>query len=140
MTPLRKKMIEDMTLAGLSANTRRLYSEAVYGLAKHYLHSPDQLSEEEVRAYLLYVKDEKRFAEGTLRICYYGIKFFLLKHSRAAMAFPHHAPHAQKQLPADHPQSKGSQKPAGPCQDPKTSGMPDSHIRLRTQNIRGDQA
>ena len=78
MTPLRKKMIEDMTLAGLSANTRRLYSEAVYGLAKHYLHSPDQLSEEEVRAYLLYVKDEKRFAEGTLRICYYGIKFFYL--------------------------------------------------------------
>ena len=78
MTPLRQRMIDDMTLAGLSDNTKRLYSEAVYGLAKHYRRSPDQLSQEEVRAYLLYVKDEKRVAEGTLRICYYGVKFLYL--------------------------------------------------------------
>ena len=78
MTPLRQRMIEDMTLAGLSANTKRLYTDAVRSLAKHYMRSPDQLSEEEVRAYLLYVKDEKRFAEGTLRICYYGIKFLYM--------------------------------------------------------------
>lgn len=78
MTPLRQRMIDDMTLAGLSANTQRVYSDAVYGLAKHYGRSPDRLSEQEVRDYLLYVKDEKHFAEGTLRICYYGIKFFYL--------------------------------------------------------------
>lgn len=76
MTPLRRKMIADMTLAGLSDNTQRVYSDAVYGLAKHYKRSPDRLSEREVRDYLLYVKEQKRFAEGTLRICYYGIKFF----------------------------------------------------------------
>jgi site-specific recombinase XerD len=78
MTRLRQKMIDDMTLAGLSANTKRLYTDAVYGLAKHYMRSPDQLSEEEVRAYLLYVKDEKQLAEGTLRICYYGLKFLYM--------------------------------------------------------------
>ena len=78
MTPLRQRMIDDMTLAGLSANTKRLYTDAVYGLTKHYGRSPDELTEEEVRTYLLHVKDDKGFAEGTLRICYYGIKFFYL--------------------------------------------------------------
>ena len=63
MTTLRQRMIEDMTLAGLSANTKRLYTEAVRSLAKYYMRSPDQLSEEEVRAYLLYIKDERRLAK-----------------------------------------------------------------------------
>jgi site-specific recombinase XerD len=71
-------MIEDMTLAGLSDNTKRLYTDAVRGLAKHYMRSPDQLSEEDIRDYLLYIKDVKRLAEGTLRIYYYGIKFFCI--------------------------------------------------------------
>ena len=78
MTPLSQKMIDDMTLAGLSANTQRIYSDAVYGLSKHYRRSPDRLSEQEVRDYLIYVKDVKPFTEGTLRICYYGIKFFFM--------------------------------------------------------------
>ncbi|MFH1135371.1 MAG: site-specific integrase [Pseudomonadota bacterium] len=78
MTHLRQRMIEDMKLAGLSTKTQELYIAAVYGLAKHYMRSPDQLSEEDIRTYLLYLKDEKRRADGTLRICYYGIKFFYI--------------------------------------------------------------
>jgi hypothetical protein len=44
-------MIEDMTLAGLAEGTRKIYIQAVRRLAAHYRRSPDQLSEEEVRAY-----------------------------------------------------------------------------------------
>jgi len=46
MSPLRERMIEDMTLAGLALGTRQAYTEAVRRLAVHYRRSPDQLSEE----------------------------------------------------------------------------------------------
>jgi len=53
MSPLRARMIEDMILAGLSKGTQREYLRAVWQLAKHYRRAPDQLSEDEVRCYLL---------------------------------------------------------------------------------------
>jgi integrase/recombinase XerD len=53
MSPLRARMTEDITLAGLALGTQKLYAQAVYRLAAHYRRSPDQLSEEEVRGYLL---------------------------------------------------------------------------------------
>jgi hypothetical protein len=53
MSPLRERMIEDMTLAGLALGTRQAYTQAVRRLAARYRRSPDQLNEEEVRSYLL---------------------------------------------------------------------------------------
>ena len=52
MSPLRMRMIEDMKLAGLSPGTQATYIDAVRKLAAYYRRSPDQLSEEEVRAYI----------------------------------------------------------------------------------------
>ena len=74
MTPLRARMIEDMKLAGLAAKTQEVYLQAVRALAKHSMKSPDQLSEEEVRRYLLEVREKN--ARGSFKTCYYGIQFF----------------------------------------------------------------
>ena len=75
MSPLRTRMIEDMQLAGLSATTQEVYLQAVTALVKHYRNrSPDQLTEEEVRCYLLAVR--QRNARGTFKTCHYGIQFF----------------------------------------------------------------
>ncbi len=75
MTPLRARMIEDMKLAGLSARTQKAYLDAVKALSKHCGNKPpDQLSEEEVRQYLLGVRD--RSARGTFKTCHYGVQFF----------------------------------------------------------------
>src|SRR6476646_2122488 len=52
MSPLRARMIEDVTLAGLALGTQQVYIRAVCQLAAHCRRSPDQLSEEEVRAYV----------------------------------------------------------------------------------------
>jgi hypothetical protein len=65
MSPLRQLMI-DMKLAGLSAATHTIYINAVRGLAAHYRRSPDELSEEEVRAYLLKMR-EQGAARGTFK-------------------------------------------------------------------------
>ena len=74
MSPLRKRMIEDMKLAGLSASTQRAYVESVRRLAAHYRHSPDELSEEEVRSYIIGLV-ERGLARGSFSVNHYGIQF-----------------------------------------------------------------
>ena len=74
MTPLRLQMIEDMKSAGLAPRTQAVYIDAVRRLAAHYRRSPDQLSEEEVRRYLLGLR-ERGVALGTFRAYQGGIQF-----------------------------------------------------------------
>ena len=74
MSPLRARMIEDMKLAGLAATTQEIYLQAVRSLAKHYKRSPELLAEEEVRRYLLDVRERK--ARGSFKTSHYGIQFF----------------------------------------------------------------
>ena len=77
MSPLRDRMIEDMTLAGLALGTRQAYTEAVRRLAARYRCSPNQLSEEEVRGYLLELRQQGT-ARGTFKISLDGLRFFYL--------------------------------------------------------------
>jgi site-specific recombinase XerD len=69
-------MIEDLQLAGLRPCTQDSYVRAVSLLARYHGRSPDTLSEEEVRAFLLCELNEKRLAPSTLRVHLYGIRFF----------------------------------------------------------------
>jgi integrase/recombinase XerD len=75
MSPLRARMIEDMTLAGLVPGTQRSYTRAVRLLSEYYRRSPDQLSEEEVRGYLLDLR-RRGVARGTFQNNRYGLRFF----------------------------------------------------------------
>ena len=68
-------MIDDMKLAGLSAATYLICINAVRDVAAHYRRSPDELGEEEVRAYLLAMR-ERGAARGTFKANHYGIQFF----------------------------------------------------------------
>jgi len=74
MTPLRRRMIEDMTLAGLAPGSQDIYIKSVRRLAAHYQRSPDELSEEEVRSYLIRLRD-RGAARGTFKADHYGIRF-----------------------------------------------------------------
>lgn len=76
MTPLRQRMVEDMQLRGLSKKTQEAYVRAVRQLAEHYGKSPDRISEEELRQYFLYLKNDKQAANSTLNVALNGIKFF----------------------------------------------------------------
>ena len=46
MTELREKMMREMDLRNLSENTQRSYLQAVTGLARYYMLSPDELTKE----------------------------------------------------------------------------------------------
>jgi site-specific recombinase XerD len=69
-------MMEDLHLAGYAESTRDSYLDAVRGLAKYYMKSPDLLSEDEVRRFFLYLLKEKKAARSTFIIYLSGIKFF----------------------------------------------------------------
>jgi len=76
MTPLRQRFIEDLQLRGLSARTQDSYVRVVRQLAEHYGKSPDVLTEEELRQYLLYLKNEKHAARNTCTLALCSLKFF----------------------------------------------------------------
>ena len=79
MTKLRKRMLEDMRLAGLSPGTQENYVQAVAQLARHYGASPDRLSEEQVRQYLLDLIEKQNAARGTFAYKSYGLRFFYVQ-------------------------------------------------------------
>lgn len=76
MTPLREKMLADLQLRGLATKTQDAYIRAVRQLADHYHKAPDQISEEELRNYFLYLKNEKQASRSSQTIALCGIKFF----------------------------------------------------------------
>ena len=58
MTPLRQRMVKDMSVRGLSENTKRSYLNSVTGLARHY---PELLK---LLAFLAFWARPKSFLEG----------------------------------------------------------------------------
>ncbi len=60
MTPLRRRMIEDMKLKNLSARTIETYVSRVSTFARHLGRSPQDLGRDDVRAYLLQLVQKKK--------------------------------------------------------------------------------
>jgi site-specific recombinase XerD len=69
-------MIEDMQLRGLSDRTQELYVAAVRRFAEHYRKSPDLITEEELRQYLLHLKNVKKRSRSTCIVTVCALKFF----------------------------------------------------------------
>jgi integrase/recombinase XerD len=76
MTALRERMLEDLRLRGFALKTQEAYLGAVRQLAGHYHKPPDQISEEELRQYFLYLQEVKQIAPSTFTIALTGLKFF----------------------------------------------------------------
>ena len=55
ISPLRRRMIEDMTVRNLAPTTQRSYLYAVAKFSRHFSRSPDRLGVEEVRAFQMHL-------------------------------------------------------------------------------------
>ena len=75
MGALRTKMIEEMRLRNFSPRTEQSYVAAMVGLAKYYRQSPDQLTQEQIRSYLLHLK-ERGLSPSSRTVAISGMKFF----------------------------------------------------------------
>lgn len=75
MTPLRQRMIEDMRLRNFSPHTIDAYVHAVKQFAKHYRRSPEALSGEEVRQYLLHLVQDQHASWSRYNLARCGLQF-----------------------------------------------------------------
>lgn len=104
MTPLRQRMIDAMTVRGLSARTVETYTEAVSRMARYYHRSPDLLLPAQIEAYMLHLVRDRRLSHSTLNQLSSASRFLFetvlgrsadIDHLRPPMA---RAPQRQPQL------------------------------------------
>jgi integrase/recombinase XerD len=75
MTSLRQRMTEDMQLRNLALNTQTSYVQQVSLFARHFNKSPEALGPEEIRAYQVYLTNEKKLAPGSILIAVAALRF-----------------------------------------------------------------
>jgi len=75
MGALREKMMAEMKLRNFASRTQKSYVAAMVGLARHYRQFPDQLSQEQIRAYLLHLQD-RGLSANSQNVAISGLRFF----------------------------------------------------------------
>jgi len=75
ISPLRRRMIEDMALRKLSPQTQAAYVRVVKNFARFLGRSPDTASAEDLRQYQLHLV-EQGISSGNLNATITGLKFF----------------------------------------------------------------
>jgi len=75
METYREQMQRDMVLRNLSTKTQYLYHNAARGLEDHFRRPPDQLNEDEVKAFLVSIVEDKKLSQSTLKITYSALRF-----------------------------------------------------------------
>jgi integrase/recombinase XerD len=75
MSPLRRRMIEDMTIRNLAPATRQSYVQAVAKFSRYFGKSPDRLGIEDVRAYQVYLTS-RHVAWASLNLTVCALRFF----------------------------------------------------------------
>jgi len=89
-----------MRLAGLAAKTRDAYVGAIYRLTKYFHQPPDQLADEQIRSWFLYLTEVRELSPSTLRVYVYAAKFFYEKTlGRKVAVLEFVKPHRQIRLP-----------------------------------------
>src|SRR5579864_6290370 len=75
ITPLRQRMTEDMQVRNLARNTQIAYVQQVSLFARHFHKSPELLGPEQIRAYQVYLTNEKKLSTGSILIAISALRF-----------------------------------------------------------------
>jgi integrase/recombinase XerD len=75
MTPLRRRMIEDMRIRNLSPQTQRAYVEQVSRFARHFGQTPERLGQDDIRAWQIYLVEERRLAASSISVAVAALRF-----------------------------------------------------------------
>jgi integrase/recombinase XerD len=76
MTILRQKFIDELELRGLAPLSRDGYVGVVSRLARHYGRSPDLITNDELKAYVLYLLRDQKRGRSTLITNVSALRFF----------------------------------------------------------------
>ena len=75
MTSLRQRMTEDMQVRNLALNTQTCYLLQVTLFARHFNKSPELLGPADIRAYQVYLTNEKKLAPTSVLIAVAALRF-----------------------------------------------------------------
>jgi len=75
MTPIRERMIADLELRGYAPGTRSEYVRCARNFAAHYMRSPSELGEPEVRLFLLHLLRVRRMRPAGYKMYVAALKF-----------------------------------------------------------------
>jgi len=75
MTPLRKRLIEDMTVRNLAPTTQATYVQQISMFARHFDQSPETLGPEDIRSYQVYLAMEKELAPSSISTAVASLRF-----------------------------------------------------------------
>jgi site-specific recombinase XerD len=84
-------MLDALQVRGMAVRTQQAYIDAVARMARHYRRAPDELSADEVQAYLLHLRRERHLSCSTLNQYGCAFRFFyatVLGREGAAFAIP----------------------------------------------------
>ncbi len=76
MGALRERMIREMQLRRFAPATQKAYLEAVTGLTKHYMVSPDQIGAQQVQDYVLLLMTKRQLQWSTVNVITSALRFF----------------------------------------------------------------
>ena len=75
MTTLRQRMTEDMQVRNLALNTQDSYLQQVSLFARYFNKSPELLGPEDIRAYQVYLTNERKLAPSSILIAVSALRF-----------------------------------------------------------------
>ena len=76
MMEFEQRMREDLILRGMSERTQESYLRAVRKLEQFTNNNAEEVTEEELRNYFLYLLEVKKFSVTAFKIAFYGIRFY----------------------------------------------------------------
>src|SRR5437870_13726087 len=79
MTPLRKRMLEELQRRNYSPLTIQSYLHAVEDFARYFGRIPDQLNEEHMREYHLHLVHDRKLATNTIIARIAALRFLFVK-------------------------------------------------------------
>src|SRR6202795_1812263 len=100
ISPLRQRMIDDMTVRNFAPNTILCYLKQVSYFAQHFGRSPDRLGPEEIRSYQIYLAKERKVGISSRTVAVSALRFLYhvtLKQDRVIETIPF--PKQEYQLP-----------------------------------------
>lgn len=79
LSPIALRMKEDLQLNGKGERTQQSYLRMLRKFSEFLQRQPDAATEDDLRNYLLHIKNQKLWSNSTINVAYCALKFFFAK-------------------------------------------------------------
>ncbi len=73
-----ERMSEDMRLHDFREKTQKSYALVVRQFLRHVEREPEEMTEDDLRGYFLYLREEKKAAPSSINVAVHGLRFFFI--------------------------------------------------------------